>query len=118
MKILCDVHIARKVANFYQSKGIEAIHVNDTLHGDTSKDSQICSFADKGGYSVVTKDQDFQDSFFLKNTPERLLKIELGNISTNRLIEILEKHHDTIIDFFELPGMVVLGKNAINLYRN
>ncbi|MEZ4688285.1 MAG: DUF5615 family PIN-like protein [Bacteroidia bacterium] len=117
MKILCDVHSARKVVNFYQSKGIEAIHVNDTLHGDTSKDSQICSFADKGGYSVVTKDQDFQDSFFLKNTPERLLKIELGNISTKRLIEILEEHHEAIAGFFELPGMIVLGEDALNVYR-
>lgn len=35
MKVLCDVHIARKVARFFEGEGIEAIHVNDILDSIT-----------------------------------------------------------------------------------
>ena len=31
MKVLCDVHIARKVVRFFQGEGVEAIHINDIL---------------------------------------------------------------------------------------
>ncbi len=31
MKVLCDVHIARKVVRFFEKQGIDAIHVNDIL---------------------------------------------------------------------------------------
>ena len=39
MKILCDVHIARKVVRFFLIRGIDSVHVNDILDGDHSKDS-------------------------------------------------------------------------------
>lgn len=40
-KVLCDVHIAIKVAKFFASKGYKAIHVNKILDGYHSKDSDI-----------------------------------------------------------------------------
>lgn len=46
MKILCDVHIARKVVRFLQDEGIEALHVNDILQGSSTPDTEITAFAD------------------------------------------------------------------------
>lgn len=100
-KVLCDVHIAFKVVRFFESRGHEAVHVNDILEGCYTSDSDISTYADENGYTVVTKDADFQNSHFVKNQPSRLLKISLGNIPTKRLIDILDANLDDIIRHFQ-----------------
>ena len=45
MRVVCDVHISRKVADFFNTSGIEALHVNDILDGDRTKDADIAQFA-------------------------------------------------------------------------
>lgn len=41
---------------------------------------------------VITKDADFKTSFLIRNTPKKLLKINLGNISTSELISLISKN--------------------------
>ncbi len=101
MKVLCDVHIALKVVKFLESMGIEAVHVNNILQGDSSTDQAICEYADENDYIVLTKDGDFKNSHFIQQTPLKLIKVNLGNLSTKKLIELLEKHLDLLIDIFE-----------------
>ncbi len=100
MKILCDVHIAIKIAKYFQTKGIEAIHVNQILDSWYSKDNDICVYADINAYTVLTKDKDFKDSHFIRQTPKKLIRVNLGNISTSRFIEILENTFDELNDLF------------------
>ncbi len=45
MKVLCDVHISKKVVRFFQSQNIEALHVNDILQGSISEDQAIAALA-------------------------------------------------------------------------
>jgi predicted nuclease of predicted toxin-antitoxin system len=92
MKLLCDVHISYKIVKFFTSNNLEAIHVNDILDRWNTKDKDICDFADKNDYIVLTKDVDFRNSHFLKNTPKKLMKISLGNISTIALMSILTQN--------------------------
>lgn len=101
MKILCDVHIAIKVAKFFSSKGIETEHVNQILNKWHTKDKDICQYADKNDFTVITKDTDFKNSHFLKQTPKKLIKVNLGNISTERLIAIFDSILDKLKGLFE-----------------
>ena len=45
----------------------------------------IANYADQNGLILIAKDADFRDSHYLKKTPKRLVKINLGNISKSRL---------------------------------
>ncbi len=76
----------------FKNKGYEAIHVNDILDTYYTKDNDISNYADSNSFVVVSKDADFQNSHLIRNTPERLLKISLGNLSTKKLILILEQY--------------------------
>jgi len=96
MKFLCDVHISYKVVHFLTGLGYETVHVNQILNKWNTRDKDICSYADSNGLIVITKDYDFRDSFFLKNTPEKLIKINLGNISTSELIKSIADILDAI----------------------
>ena len=100
-KVLCDVHIAFKVAKFFEERGYEAIHVNNIMEGSQTKDSAISDYANLHGLTVLTKDMDFKNSHFIQGKPNRLLRITLGNIPTKRLIEILDANLNTIIEHFQ-----------------
>ncbi len=106
-KVLCDVHIAHKVVRFFESKGHQAIHVNDILDGFYTKDSEISRYANESGFTVMTKDADFKNSHLLENSPSRLLKISLGNIPTKRLIEILEANLEEIVEHFQTEKCLI-----------
>lgn len=100
-KVLCDVHIAIKVAKFFAEKGYEAVHVNNILDSYHTKDSVISDYANTHGFTVITKDIDFKDSHFLQGKPQKLLYITLGNIPTISLLTMLEKNLVEIINHFE-----------------
>jgi predicted nuclease of predicted toxin-antitoxin system len=89
MKFLCDVHISIKLVKFLISKNHDCIHVNTILEKWHTKDRDIANYADQNGLILITKDGDFRDSHYLKNTPNKLVKINLGNISNTDLILII-----------------------------
>lgn len=118
MKVLCDVHISFKIVGFFNSNNIEAIHVNDILDGDRSADQDICAYADEHHYVVVTKDSDFKNSHFIEGTPVGLLKINPGNLSTRKLISILEKHLDLILEnFATTPCCIEIYSDRIEIHK-
>jgi predicted nuclease of predicted toxin-antitoxin system len=92
MKFLCDVHISFKLVKYLEKKGFECIHVNNILDKWFTKDSDISKFADLNDYIIITKDQDFKNSHLLKNSPKKLIRIILGNISNFELLELFEKY--------------------------
>lgn len=119
MKVLCDVHIARKVVQFFQENGIESVHVNDILDSWYTKDQDIVDYADRHNYTVMSKDQDFKNSHLIKKTPTRLLKINLGNISTQKLIEILGKNLELLKEKFAKERCLVeINRDTILIIVN
>ena len=96
MRFLCDVHISYKVVKHLISLGFKTTHVNEILDKWNTKDIDICSYADSKDLIVITKDSDFRDSFFIKKTPKKLIKINLGNISNQELIRIISENIDSI----------------------
>ncbi len=52
--------------------GFECIHVNAILDKWHSKDAEIAKYVDENNYILITKDSDFRDSFFIKNSPKKI----------------------------------------------
>lgn len=96
MKFLCDVHISFKLANYLRSLKFETIHVNQILDKWLTKDEEICSYADENDLIVLTKDADFRNSFLISNTPKKLIRVRLGNLSNSILIKAISDHLPTI----------------------
>jgi predicted nuclease of predicted toxin-antitoxin system len=86
MKFLCDVHISLKLSNRLTSLGYYSLHVNQMPDKWHTTDKEICHFADANDFVVITKDADFRDSFFIMQSPRKLIKISLGNIANKQLI--------------------------------
>jgi predicted nuclease of predicted toxin-antitoxin system len=83
---------------------------------------QTVKFVDlqmKTQLTLITKDADFRNSFFIKKTPKKLIKINLGNISNEELKTIFQKYMDTfyLIDKQEMY-MIEIGKHIISVFDN
>jgi predicted nuclease of predicted toxin-antitoxin system len=100
MKFLCDVHISYQLVDFINSKGFEALHINTILNKWFTKDKDICRFADKNDYVVITKDIDFKNVYFINNTPKKLIWICLDNISNKDLVNIFDKNLNILEKYF------------------
>jgi predicted nuclease of predicted toxin-antitoxin system len=92
MRFLCDVHISIKISKRIQELGYDSQHVNFILDRWHSKDLAIAEFANHHDLILISKDQDFRNSFLLSQKPKKFIKISLGNISNDELINIIEKN--------------------------
>lgn len=116
MKLLCDVHLPRRLVKFFVDNNIEAIHGGDILDGMRTKDSEFSRYADENNFVVLTKDSDFRNTHFLQNTPKRLIKIDLGNISNSQLISVFDRHLSSIITALSKDKIYIeINKNSINV---
>ena len=89
---LCDVHMPIKLCKFLIAKGYKATHVNQILEKSSTADNAISQYADTYDLIVITKDADFRNSYFLKKSLRKLIRICLGNLPNNELILLLESH--------------------------
>jgi predicted nuclease of predicted toxin-antitoxin system len=114
MNFLCDVHIPIALVKFLSDHGCEASHVNSLPKKWNSTDSEICQFADENNLVVITKDQDFKNTHFVKGTPAKLIRITLGNISNKELISIFKKHLPELLAHLQAPKCYIeIGKEFI-----
>jgi predicted nuclease of predicted toxin-antitoxin system len=90
MKFICDVHIPIRLSKFLANQEAESIHVNQILAGSSTPDSAVNQYADTHDYIVITKDADFRNTHFLHNTLRKLIRVCLGNIPNDKLIQLFE----------------------------
>ncbi|AEI47410.1 DUF5615 family PIN-like protein [Runella slithyformis] len=117
MKFICDVHISYKLVRFLTTKGLEACHVNSLENKWYTKDGEICRFADANDLIVITKDEDFRNSFFLQRTPRKLIRILLGNISNASLISLFDKYLSLIQELGENERFYLEMGDTITVYN-
>ena len=89
MKFLCDVHISIKIAKSIEGLGYKCEHVNRILNKWNTTDEEIISYVDDENLILITKDQDFRNSFLLYSKPSKLIKVDLGNISNKILLRTI-----------------------------
>ena len=90
MDFLVDVHLPIGLSKFLgRQAGCSSVHVNQILQKWHTTDREICRHADKNGQVVITKDEDFKNSYFINKTPNRIIRITLGNTSNTELILFL-----------------------------
>lgn len=98
MRLLFDHHLSRKLVPRLSDRYPAASHV--ALHGlDRAEDSAIWGFARNNGYTIVTKDSDFNDMSTLRGAPPKIIWIRIGNCTTATIEQILRTHYAAIEHF-------------------
>ncbi len=113
MKFIVDAQLPRKLAIFLLNRGIDTIHTLDLPKKNLTSDSNIIEICDNQSRTIITKDFDFYEAKLIKNKPEKLILITIGNSSNKILIELFENYIDKIIELLENYDIVELSLNSI-----
>ena len=95
MIIFFDQNISFRVSRKSLSQFYNCIHISECgLLNST--DFTIWDYCKKNNYCILTFDHDFIDLSLLKGAPPKVILIKKGNIKTNELIALLQKHENEI----------------------
>ena len=98
MKLLFDQNLSPGLAVFFAKTFVGSNHLQE-LHLDRSDDSLVWEFAKKEGYTIVTKDNDFNNLVVFFGFPPKVIWVRRGNCSTNDIKELLVSNIERIKEF-------------------
>jgi predicted nuclease of predicted toxin-antitoxin system len=113
VRFLVDAQLPRKFCVWLAAAGHNAKHTLDLPRGNRTPDTEIVEMAIRENRIVVTKDDDFVESFFLHGKPPRLLLVSTGNIGNTELEKLINANLSTIGKAFEQYRFVEIGKDML-----
>jgi predicted nuclease of predicted toxin-antitoxin system len=84
---------------------------NINLH--RASDQQIWDYALENDYTIVSKDSDFWEKAILEGPPPRVIWLQIGNCTTQKIHDLLINNESKIKDFSSSSGeslLVLSGK--------
>jgi predicted nuclease of predicted toxin-antitoxin system len=98
MTLLFDHHLSRKLVGRLVDRFPGSSHV--VLHGlERADDVVIWSFARTNGFTIVTKDADFNDMSTLRGAPPKIIWIRIGNCTTATIEHFIRTYATEIEQF-------------------
>jgi predicted nuclease of predicted toxin-antitoxin system len=105
------------LAGWLSEMGHDALHTLDLPQGNRTSDAMVMTRADEEGRVVVTKDDDFVQSFLLHGRPARLLLVATGNIANADLEQLLVAHFPRIEAAFNDHRFVELSRDNLIVHE-
>lgn len=100
MKLLLDQNLSRKLIKQIEDIFPESWHITSVL-SEKSDDREIWLYAKENGFTIVTKDDDFEQRSILFAHPPKVIWIRLGNCKTNDVATLLRGSEKIILAFSE-----------------
>ena len=100
MKLLLDQNISYRAAKKLDKEFPVCKHVSDCGLMD-SGDTDIWSYAQKNGYTIVTFDSDFYDISLINGHPPKIIWLRTGNLTKNDVVKLLMEKKKQIQEFIE-----------------
>ena len=107
MKLLIDENLSARLARALAASFPGSEHVSDCGLGGAS-DAAIWQYAGIHGFTIVTKDDDFESLAFIRGAPPKVVWIRAGNASTAAILAQLQTEVDRIRAFGADPMTVML----------
>lgn len=98
MKLLFDHNLSPRLVDQLAELYPGSEHVF-LLEMDRASDTQIWEYAARNGYTVVTRDSDYNDLSLLHGFPPKIIWIRKGNCSTKEIEQLFRSVTDEIRAF-------------------
>ncbi|MEA5580937.1 DUF5615 family PIN-like protein [Nodularia harveyana UHCC-0300] len=107
MKLLFDHNLSPRLVDRLANLYPNSLHLF-FLGLDQADDLVVWKYARQGGFTVVTRDADFNELSILRGFPPKVVWIRRGNCSTNQIEDILRSHLEDIQAFEKNVNLGVL----------
>lgn len=95
MKLLLDNNLSHKLCQPLSQQFGEVVHVRNVV-GVDADDPTIWDFAVNNGFTILTKDNDFNDWSLLRGCPPKVIHLLCGNQTTLFILQLLLNNIDNI----------------------
>jgi predicted nuclease of predicted toxin-antitoxin system len=112
MKFLIDAQLPRRFTVWLTEAGHDALHTLDLPLKNRTTDSEVVERAMQDGRIVVSKDDDFVQTFLLTGEPTLLL-ISTGNIGNVELERLVRANLASIEAAFVRHRFVEITRNSL-----
>lgn len=116
MKFLVDAQLPRRFVSWLAEARHDALHTLDLPLGNRTLDSEVIAYAAREGRVVVSKDDDFVQSFLLAGEPQLLL-ISTGNIANADSEKLLRTNLSGIEAAFAAHRFVEITRDALVIHE-
>lgn len=113
MKFLVDAQLPFGITKLLQEKGHDAIHTDLLPNKERTTDDEIRFICATETRILITKDNDFIDSYYLQKKPEKLILIATGNINNKKLYTVLKSNLDNILELILVNSFIEVDNNEI-----
>lgn len=116
MKFLVDAQLPRRFVVWLTEAGHDALHTLDLPLKNRTPDHEVIARAMQDGRVVVSKDEDFVQTFLLTGEPSLLL-ISTGNIANAELEKLVRTNLAGIEAAFAAHRFVELTRDALVIHE-
>lgn len=110
MRFLVDAQLPRRLARWLQAEGHEAVHTRDLPEGNRTGDATINELSMLEQRVLITKDEDFVDTFLLRRQPYKLLLVSTGNTGNRELERLFQDNLEPLVRAFETYDFIELDR--------
>jgi len=116
MKFIVDAQLPISLSNLLKSRGYDSIHTIELPEKNRTSDNYIIGISTEENRVVVTKDNDFLESFLINGRPQKLILIRTGNIGNPELMAIFDSHLERISQIMEENSLIEINKTEIVIH--
>jgi len=98
-------------------RGSDAAHTLDLPQRNRTTDNEILDLAEQQDRIVITKDDDFVQSFLLTGRPPKLLLVSTGNISNTALENLIRTNLAAVTEAFEVHRFIEIGSESLVIHE-
>lgn len=113
LKFVVDAQLPKRLSDFLKANGYDSIHTLELPDKNATTDKYIKEFAVKENRVLLTKDDDFLQSFIIEKKPTKLILIKTGNINNNSLMDIFNKGLNVIVSLIKHHAMIEITQEEI-----
>ena len=102
MKLLLDANVSWRLIPVLKEQFGECIHVDDIPElVFPAKDTKIWQYAKDNGYTVITRDNDFNELIAIKGFPPKIIWLRTGNCSRKYTADLLIRSKQAIMELLD-----------------
>ena len=100
MRLLIDNNLSYKLAQALQTYFIGSLHISQAL-SIYSDDNEIWQFAKQHDFTILSKDNDFDELSQLQGCPPKVIHLLCGNQTSLYILNLILGNSEEILSFYE-----------------
>jgi predicted nuclease of predicted toxin-antitoxin system len=117
VKFLIDAQLPKSLSDFLKLKGYDCIHTLELPDANDTTDNEILKHCGNENRVIITKDNDFLESFLINNEPKKLIFVRTGNIKNAELLDLFRINFEYLCNSISDNDLIEVNKTDIIIHK-